>query len=103
MTENQYQRKLLRKLEQMFPGCVLLRNDPQYQQGILDWTILYGDKHASLEIKASRTAALQPNQQYYLRRLNDMSFAALIYPENEEEVLGALQQALAPRRRARVS
>jgi hypothetical protein len=31
-----------------------------------------------------------------------MSFAAYIYPENEKEVLSALQQAFKPPRRARV-
>jgi hypothetical protein len=48
-----------------------------------------------LEVKASEDAPLRPNQGYYVRKLNDMSFAAIIYPENEKEVLAALQEAFA--------
>ena len=95
MTENAYQAKLTKKIKRMFPGCVLLKNDAAYQQGILDWTILYEDKWASLEVKASADAVLQANQEFFVHKLNDMSFAAVIYPENEAEVLGALQQAFA--------
>lgn len=102
MTENDYQAKLIKKLARLFPGAVILKNDPDYQQGILDLTILFGKRWATLEVKASRRSRLQPNQGYFVRKLNDMSFAAIIYPENEREVLIALEQALSPRRRARV-
>jgi hypothetical protein len=102
MTENKYQSDLIKKLKKMFPGCVILRNDPQYQQGMLDLTILWNDHWGSLEVKANSTSDLQPNQQHYLDRLGEMSFAAIIYPEIEEEVLSALQKAFEPPRRARV-
>ena len=103
MTENQYQAKLIKKLEFMFPGCVILKNDSGLRQGILDLTLLYGNKWASLEVKRSAIAPVQPNQDYYVRQLDEMSFAAYIYPENEEEVLIALQQAFEPPRRTRLS
>lgn len=103
MTENEYQAKLIKKLHQMFPGCVVLMNDASYQQGMPDLTILWGEYHASLEVKRSTKASRQPNQDYFIRRLDKMSFAAYIYPENEEEVLHALQQAFDSPRRARVS
>lgn len=103
MTENKYQAKLIKKLKQMFPGCFILKNDSSLRQGVLDLTILYGEEWASLEVKASADSDIQPNQDYYVRRLNDMSFAAFIYPENEAEVLGALQEAFESTRRARIS
>lgn len=103
MTENQYQAKLIKKLKKMFPGCFILKNDSGSRQGILDLTILYGEDWASLEVKASANSNAQPNQEYYVRQLNDMSFAAFIYPENEAEVLGALQEAFESTRRSRVS
>ena len=103
MTEKQYQAKLIKKLERMFPGCFIMKMDPDYQQGILDLIILHYDKWASLEVKISANANIQPNQQYYVEKLNEMSFAAFIYPEIEEEVLFALQQAFEPPRRTRVS
>jgi hypothetical protein len=93
VAENTFQRKLIRELEKRFPGCMVIKNDSGYRQGILDLTIFYGDKWASLEVKDSVNSRIQPNQEYYVRRLNDMSFAAFIYPENKAEVLDALQQA----------
>jgi hypothetical protein len=103
VTEKQYQAKLIKKLERMFPGIKILKQDPSYQQGILDLILLYRDRWASLEVKISADANVQPNQEYYVGTLNQMSFASFIYPEIEEEVLIALQQALEPPRRARVS
>lgn len=103
MTENKYQAQLIKRLERKFPGIEILKQDSSYKQGILDLLLLYNDKWASLEVKVSEDAAVQPNQQYYVDRFNDMSFAAFIYPENEREVLSALQQAFRPSRRACVS
>lgn len=93
MTEAQYQAKLIRKLKRMFPGCQIFKNDPQAQQGILDLTILWGCCWAMLELKVSESAPRRPNQAHYVQAFDKMSFASFIYPENEEEVLDALQEA----------
>lgn len=97
MAENAYQAKLIRKLKRTYPGCEILKNDSGYRQGILDLTIFIDDFWAMLEVKASATARERPNQDFYIRKFNGMSFAAKIYPENEEEVLAALQEAFASR------
>jgi hypothetical protein len=102
VTENQYQSKLIKRLRRMFPGIEILKQDPTYQQGILDLILLYRDKWASLEVKRSADASVQPNQDHFVKHLNEMSFASYIYPENEEEVLNALQQAFEPPRRTRL-
>lgn len=103
MAENKYQAALIKKLKRMFPDSEILKNDSGYKQGILDLTILVGKCWAMLEVKASKNAKFQPNQEYYVKKLNDMSFAAVIYPENETEVLAALQKAFSSRGAARVS
>lgn len=95
MTENAYQAKIIRKLKRMFPGCEILKNDAGYLQGVLDLTIFWGKHWGMLEVKASRTAKEQPNQDYYIRKFNGMSFASKIFPENEQEVFAALQEAFA--------
>lgn len=102
MLESVYQSRLIKKLKRMFPGCVILKNDTDYQQGIPDLLVLYNTMWAMLEVKPSIDAREQPNQDYWVSELNSMSFAAFIYPENEEEVLHDLQRAFAPRRAARV-
>jgi hypothetical protein len=103
MTESQYQAKLIKKLNKRFPGCLILRGDAFRDQGILDLFILHNRRWASLEVKASRSAATRPNQDHFVKRLGEMSFATYIYPENEKEVLDALEQALEPPRRTRIS
>lgn len=94
MAESKYQRELIKKLKQMFHGCVILKNDPAYLQGVPDLVIFYEDRYAFLEVKAAATSRTRPNQPYWVERLNEMSFAAFIYPSNEEEVLRALERAL---------
>lgn len=96
MLESKFQADLIKELKQLFPGCVIMKNDPEYIQGIPDLTILYGAKWATLECKKSKKASHRPNQEYYVDKLNDMSYSAFVYPENKEEVLNELQQALQP-------
>jgi hypothetical protein len=103
MKENEYQAQLIVRLKEMFPGCEVLKQDSSLRQGILDLLLLYQDKWAMLEVKASSRARRQPNQEYYVEYFGRMSFAAFIYPENEEDVLSDLQQAFGTRGSSRVS
>lgn len=91
--ESGFQDQLKDDLYFMFPGCMIMKLDSSYIQGIPDLLILYEDKWAVLECKKSANARRQPNQDYYVDRMNEMSFAAFIYPENKEEVLYELQRA----------
>lgn len=101
--ESGFQDRLVSDLKNMFPGCMITKLDSGYIQGIPDLLILFEDKWAVLECKKHATAKRQPNQDYYVDKMNKMSFAAFIYPENKEEVLHELQQAFSVRRTARVS
>lgn len=94
--ESGFQDKLRKDLEEMFPGCMIFKMDQI--QGIPDLLILHKDKWASLECKRSEKATKQPNQEYYVGRMNEMSFSRFICPENKEEVLSELQSAFSSRR-----
>ena len=94
MTENQYQAKLIRQLKIAFPDCVVMKNDSGHQQGIPDLLVLYGNRWAALEVKVSAFAEEQPNQRWFIKKFNEMSFAAFIHPKNEAEVLHQLIQFL---------
>lgn len=102
MRERDYQATLIKQLRKRFPGCLILKNDPDYMQGVPDLTLLYGPFWAMLEVKPYADAPVQPNQEFYIREMNKLSFASFIYPENEEEVLYALQQAFGALRTTRV-
>lgn len=99
--ESGFQDRLVQKLKQIFPGCMVLKMDQI--QGIPDLLILYQNKWAALECKKMASAKRQPNQEYYVDKMNRMSFSRFIYPENEEEVLHELQQAWKSRRTTRFS
>ncbi len=92
MLERDYQKKLVQKLKKIFPGCYVIKNDAQLKQGIPDLLILFKDKWVALEVKQSSTASHQPNQDYNVERMNKMSYASFIFPENEEQVFAELKE-----------
>lgn len=89
--ENAYQLELVNKLETMFPKSIILKNDPNYVQGIADLILLNGNHYAILEVKKDRHAPHQPNQDWYVNHFNQMgAYAAFIFPENEAHVLNGV-------------
>lgn len=92
MKESKFQAELIRKLQATFPGCIVVKNDPTYIQGIPDLLVLYKDSWAALECKKRSNASHRPNQDYYIDKMTEMSFASFIFPENEEEVFEQLKK-----------
>ena len=90
MLENKFQANLIKEIKETFPGCIVMKNDSSYIQGIPDLLVLHKNKWASLENKKSAKAKKQPNQEYYVDKMNEMSFSRFIYPENKDEVLNEL-------------
>lgn len=100
--ENAYQAELIKTIRSILPGCIIQKLDPAYQQGIPDLLILFNDRWGTLEVKKSANEPFQPNQEFFIDQMNEMSFSSVIYPEIEEEVLRGLQQALQPQGRTRI-
>lgn len=94
MLESKFQSSLIKEIKNRFPGCLVMKQDANYIQGIPDLLVLYKDKWAMLECKRSADASLRPNQQFYIQKTNEMSFSRIIYPENKEEVLSELERTL---------
>jgi hypothetical protein len=90
-SETEYQADLKKKLETLFPGIIILKNDPSYFRGVPDLTLLYKNKWAVLEVKDAWNAPHRPGQDYYIDMMSHMSFAQFIFPENEEHVLESLK------------
>lgn len=91
--ERDFQASLIKELKARFDGCMVLKNDSSYIQGIPDLLVLFNDRWASLEVKRSSSASHRPNQEYYVGLMDEMSFSRFICPENKEEVLHELEQA----------
>ena len=77
MLESKFQAKLIKELKTRFPGCVVLKNDPTYIQGVPDLSVFYKDKWAWLEVKKSESDRNRPrpNQDIWVETGNEMSFA----------------------------
>ena len=87
--ESGFQDRLIKELKELFPGCMIFKMEQI--QGIPDLLILYKKNWAMLECKRGAGAKKQPNQEYYVDLLNNMSFSRFIHRDNKEEVLSELQ------------
>lgn len=90
--ESKFQSELIKELKKIFKGCLVMKLDSGYIQGIPDLLVLYKNKWATLECKKNASASKRPNQEYYVGLMNKMSFSRFICPENKEEVLNELRK-----------
>lgn len=98
--ESKFQKDFIDEAKVRYPGCIALKNDSSYIQGFPDWTLLYKDKWAVLEMKRERGARKQPNQEYYVDKLNASGgFSRFVYPENRDEVFEELDILFKQKRR----
>lgn len=100
MLENKFQANLIKEIKNIFPNCIVVKNDSSYMQGIPDLTVFNEDRWATLECKKKGNAKHQPNQDYYVDKMDHMSFSRFIFPENKEEVLEDLQEHFGAKRKA---
>jgi hypothetical protein len=92
--ESSFQGDFIKALEETFPDSIVLKNDPNYIQGIPDVTMLYGSRYFAFECKRSKDESRQPNQEWYVRHINKMGgYACFVYPENMEEIINDISQA----------
>ena len=90
MLESAFQAKLIKEIEEALPGCVIMKNDANYRQGVPDILILFKRRWGMLEVKKSPTANQQPNQKYWVKRLDEMGYSSFVFPENKDAVLREL-------------
>ena len=91
--ESRFQARLIRNLEAQFPGAVVIKTDPNYIQGFPDLLFLHDSFWGALEIKRARTSVRQPNQEYWVQRLNLMSYSKFVYPGNALDILEEIEVA----------
>ncbi len=89
-----FERRLVDKLLDRYPGSYVLKNNPNYIQGFPDRIFLYKDFWAAFETKMHRDSSVQPNQAYYIDQLSRLSLAMFVHPQNEKEFLREIQYAL---------
>lgn len=101
--ESKFERNIVQKLLDLYPGAIILKTHPNYIQGFPDRLALVGDSWFAFELKRSERAIHQPNQDYYIELLRNMSYANFVYPENEQEFLYEIQRIFRTQRSTRIS
>jgi len=85
--ESKFKRELKKEIKERYPGCIVAHLDPNDIQGIPDLLILHKNKWATLEGKKESDSSKQPNQEYYVDKMNNMSYSSFVYPGNKDSVL----------------
>lgn len=93
--ENRFQREVIQELKSRFPGCVVMKNATGFHDGFPDIVMYLGRVWAMLECKREKAAKKRPNQLYWVDRMDGMSFARFIYPENRAKVMAELEAFVA--------
>lgn len=96
--ESDFQSKLIKEIKERFVGSIVMKLDSSYIQGIPDLLILFNDCWATLECKQTNKSSHRPNQDYWVNKLNEMSFSSFISPETKEDILNEMEQAFKSRR-----
>ena len=92
--EREYQPHVIKRLQEEFPGGIVMKNDAGYRQGYPDLIFTYG-KTIHLETKRNSSATFRPNQAYYISLINAQGgFARSIRPENEDEIFEEIHNYL---------
>lgn len=82
-----------------FPGAYVRKNMAVAILGIPDVECGIEGLYVALECKRSKSARLQPLQQYTIDKINNAGcFARITYPENWDEVLRELTELLERKR-----
>ena len=92
--ENRFKTKLCKRIKNEFPGSMIFHLNPTEKKGIPDLVVLHRDKWATLEGKREEKASKRLHQDYYVNKMNKMSYSSFIYPENEDEVLKEMHEYL---------
>lgn len=94
MKEADFQSKIVKWLRSK--GCMVLK----YQQnattraGIPDIIFLKEGFWGAIEVKKSKTAKFRPGQKEMVVKMNEMSWAKAVYPENFDETKKELEEIL---------
>lgn len=94
MLESTFKTELIKEIENRMPGAFVFHLDPRERRGIPDLLVLYNSKWAALEGKQHENSQLRPLQDYYVKVMDEMSFARFINQDNKEEVLNDMVRSL---------
>lgn len=74
------------EMQQLGIDCEVYQNKSQ-RRSTLDTIFLGPGCWAMLEFKEDEKSPHQPNQDYYVEKLNNMCYATFVYPQNANKVM----------------
>lgn len=92
MRESVFQSRLKKELNEVLDDPIIFKTDCLQIQGFPDLLILCHDRWAALECKGDAESSHRWNQDWWIDKLNSMSYASFVYPENKEVVLRDLER-----------
>lgn len=94
MSESDLQSKITKYLRSK--GCYVIKTQagPGVPRGCPDIIFLYEGFYGAIEVKASKTSRFQPLQKETIEKLDNWSWAKVVYPANWPEVKKELDSLL---------
>ena len=94
MLEKNFQSKIIKYLKAK--GCVVIKyqQNATTQASIPDVIFLKDGFWGAIEVKKNKTARFRPGQKEMVAKMNDMSWAKVVYPENWSETQKELCELL---------
>jgi len=95
MIEATFQSHFMSILERNYPAATVIKVDPTFRKSFPDVIMLGpGSFWGAFETKRAYGSPQQPNQSYYIDVMDAQCFGRFVQPENLEEVLRDLEQAI---------
>ncbi len=93
MLESGFKKKFLAKIEKRLSYLDLdfIQTDTR-KRSLPDIFVIGPIYWAALEFKRNEDSSHQPNQDWHIDRFNEKGYATFVSPENEGEVLDALER-----------
>jgi len=91
MLESTFKRRFKLDIVARFPDVEIFEPNATHKRSSPDMVLLDVMGWAALEFKRSDDASQQPNQERRIKKLKRKGYAAIVSPENAEEVLDELE------------
>lgn len=90
--ESKTQSKLIKKLKSMGFYVIKTKPGPGVPIGCPDVIAFKEGFWCAFEVKSSKTAKFQPRQKETIEKLNNWSYAKVVYPANYDEIVAELEK-----------
>lgn len=77
-------------------GCFvwICKQDSTTQKGVADLFFCIEGMYGFLELKATKNSPRRPGQEAFIKKMDEWSYARMVYPENWNEVKKELEYML---------